>query len=285
MDASVSFTNRKEWFESHKNNCVTDFSCIVDKCSTRSMDKQVHITCCKLHKTENEKLNKKLVDSLDVKKIPQNLTFFYTSVHANTNVPLAASSDPTIANHDTLAPMLMVQNIPGKNGEDLLVFWDTGCSSAVISTRAVQALQCRELRPGPSQILVTSANTFTSPHGDQEVIIENEGLTEPVRLVALQLDAVSHDFPLWKTKTAYDEICSKAKMDKSFNGTLPPTDQVCGGVPCDLIIGMRYLNLFPTPIYSLPSGLSLYKSKFKSADGNFGLLAGVHSSWVHAHKK
>ena len=154
----------------------------------------------------------------------------------------------------------------------------------IISTRAVQALQCRELRPGPSQILVTSANTYTSPHGDQEVIIENDGLSEPVRLVALQLDAVSHDFPLWKTKAAYEEICNKAKMDKSFNGSLPPTDQVCGGVPCDLIIGMRYLNLFPTLVYTLPSGLSLYKSKFKSHDGNYGLLAGVHSSWVHAHK-
>ena len=283
LDSEISWTDRKNWFESHKANCITDFACTEDKCGTRPMDKQVHMVICKHHRAQNEKRNQLLVDSLPPKKIPQNLTFFFTAIHANTSQPLS-TKDPDLSSHDQEAPILMVQSIKVKGGAELLLFFDTGCSSAVISTAAASQLKCRILRPGPSQILVTSAQSYSTPHGDVEIVLDNAGLSNPAKLVGLQLDVVSHPFPLWKTGQAFADLKREADKDPKFKGALPETDSYTGGRPVDIIIGMRYLNLFPELIYSLPNGLSIYKSKFQSADGNYGILAGVHQSWVGAHR-
>ena len=95
---------------------------------------------------------------------------------------------------------------------------------------------------------------------------------------ALQLDDVSHEFPLWSNTEAWNEINDTYKK-KRKKSKLIKTDQTTGGQEVDIMLGMRYKKYFPTLIYQLPCGLGIYKSRFKSIKGTRGILAGPHASW------
>jgi hypothetical protein len=47
----------------------------------------------------------------------------------------------------------------------------------------------------------------------------------------------------------------------------------------DVIIGIKYLKHYPSFLFSLPSGLSVYKAKLLSASGCQAVLAGPHEVW------
>ena len=93
--------------------------------------------------------------------------------------------------------------------------------------------------------MVTSAQSYSTPHGDVEIVLDNGGLSSPAKLVGLQLDVVSHPFPLWKTGQAFADLKRAADSDPRLKGTLPDTDSFAGGRDVSIIIGIRYLNLFP----------------------------------------
>ena len=50
----------------------------------------------------------------------------------------------------------------------------------------------------------------------------------------------------------------------------------------DLILGIRYLKYYPELVYSLPSGLAVYKARLKSASGCQAVLGGPHAAWTMA---
>ena len=51
----------------------------------------------------------------------------------------------------------------------------------------------------------------------------------------------------------------------------------CAGGDVDFMIGSKYLRYHPEPIFTLPSGLTIYKSPFVNADGSRGVIGGPHS--------
>ena len=46
-----------------------------------------------------------------------------------------------------------------------------------------------------------------------------------------------------------------------------------------LFIGIRYIKLFPTLLFMLPSGLAVYKSQFSAPNGHLCVLGGPHPAW------
>ena len=51
------------------------------------------------------------------------------------------------------------------------------------------------------------------------------------------------------------------------------------------MIGIQYLKYYPTLIYSLPNGLSIYQSQFSDPDGNRGIVGGPHNIFTEIHKR
>ena len=53
----------------------------------------------------------------------------------------------------------------------------------------------------------------------------------------------------------------------------------------DVILGFRYLKYYPELVFSLPSGLAVYRAKLKSASGRQAILGGPHATWTAAAEK
>ena len=60
--------------------------------------------------------------------------------------------------------------------------------------------------------------------------------------------------------------------------TLPKQPKSVGG-EVDFMIGIKYLRYYPKMIFQLPSGLTIYESVFKNANGRTGVIEGPHKTF------
>jgi hypothetical protein len=63
--------------------------------------------------------------------------------------------------------------------------------------------------------------------------------------------------------------------------SIPNIDAEVGGQEVDILLGIRYLKYFPKLLFTLPSGLQVYRAVLKSESGNQAILGGPHKAWNH----
>ena len=189
---------------------------------------------------------------------------------------------------DTNQPAVyMMQYVTGPRGESLLLFYDSGCYGACISNRTYAILETKTVRPGPTPMDVASGYSIMIEYGDEKMHIELEpenGKRRVAAVTALRMKEVSTSFPVWPLTEAYGEIKRQYEAAGYDSVQLPTVEKSIGGKPVDIMLGVRYNRLFPTPVFFLPSGLGIYKSVIKGKDGHNGVLGGPHDSWVAAMK-
>jgi hypothetical protein len=69
------FTPKKgDWWPTHKRFCKTAFACREGQCRSKPKDRQLHMTACTAHTTENRKREADFIKSLDAGKLPRGMT-------------------------------------------------------------------------------------------------------------------------------------------------------------------------------------------------------------------
>ena len=69
-----------------------------------------------------------------------------------------------------------------------------------------------------------------------------------------------------------------------MSSNLPKLPQTVGG-EIDFMIDIKYLRYHPQPVFQLPSGLTIYKSMFRNADGGSGMIGGPHEIFTAIEKQ
>ena len=98
----------------------------------------------------------------------------------------------------------------------------------------------------------------------------------------LCLEKVTAEFPSYPLTKVTQQIRSmcKDKSGEPVRVMFPRMPKKVGG-ETDLI-GIKYAKYLPELIHMFPSGLSMYKSHFLSADGSDGVLGGPHPEFTKA---
>ena len=295
MDASFRYDDREQWYEEHKNYCTDLFLCDVDHCADREPHLANNITLCAQHREQNEEKMLEYVKSLDKKKIPNDLRFFFNhdTIFNNYEPPPSLPVKPptleddtaVVVEKDTNDPAIyMLQTIPAPHGGDLLVFYDTGCYGAAISERAYSLLDTATVRPGPTQLEVAGGRIVTVEHGDEQFLLEVDTTSAPRRfaaITALRLQQVSTKFPLWPLTQAWKKL-NDAYVSGNQGIQLPTTEDAIGGREVDVMIGMRFHKYYPKQLFFLPCGLCIFKATLKSTNGHQGVLGGTSALWRDA---
>ena len=115
-----------------------------------------------------------------------------------------------------------------------------------------------------------------SQHGIYQVRIPLHNGKNAV-LTGVCLDQITSTFPSYPLhgKIQNDIIDASIKGGGIAN-QLPNLPKSAGG-DVDFMIGSKYLRYHPEPMFTLPSGLTIYKSPFLNADGSQGVIDGPHS--------
>ena len=174
----------------------------------------------------------------------------------------------------------MLQNLPAEKdpSQTLLCFYDSGATCAGVSERGYQLLECETVRKGPSILGVAGGKVIELPHGDERFHLKLSGCKKKATFTGLRMPYITSELPILELQQAWEELQQEAlKIDRKTY--LPKVDRYVGGTGVDVIIGIKYLKHYPTFLFSLPSGLSVYKAKLLSASGCQAVLAGPHEVW------
>ena len=129
---------------------------------------------------------------------------------------------------------------------------------------------------GPTTLGGVGNIKMESKHGIYQVRLPLVNGKDAV-LAGVCLDQITNQFPSYPIK---GEIEHDIKVAYTQNGgilqDLPRLPDCIGG-DVDFMIGSKYTRYHPQAIFSLPSGLTIYKSPFLSTDGIQGVIGGPHS--------
>ena len=285
-DSGLDLSDRRAWFARHEPNCQTDWTCTYEwTCGKASKPMQMHMVLCKRHLRHNKDKEADFIKSLDKALVTQHTRFFFSNF---TFAPVDPQPDAGERAGELIPTtpeqaIYMLQTAYNDAGEHLLLFYDSGCSVAAISQRAAVALQSRNVIPGPMDLNVAGGQVIKNQGGLDEFGLELFDDKGVVQLRGLVMDRVTNPFACYNLLEAFEELCEQYGQGEGV--ALPQVPAEIGGMEVDVMVGIKYLSHFPELIFSLPNGLSIFESKFRTMCGRRGVLGGPHSSWSHATER
>lgn len=287
-DSQLDLTDRRAWFARHEANCKTEWTCQYEwTCGKASPPAQFHMLLCKRHARHNKDLEEKFVKSLDQAQVNPGTRFFFSNFSLD-GVVEGRPAEDVVEEHEVIhtspdQAIYMLQTVFNQAGEDLLMFYDSGCSVAAISQKASKALGSRNLVPGPFDLNVAGGQVVENQGGLDEFELELCDGAGVVQMRGLVMDTVTNPFARYNLMEAFEEL--RVQYGQGEGAALPQVPREIGGSKVDVMIGIKYLAFFPELVFSLPSGLAIFESKFRSMCGRRGIIGGPHHSWTHASER
>ena len=136
---------------------------------------------------------------------------------------------------------------------------------------------------GPVTLSGVGDNKSVCPHGLYKINIPLVS-GKDINMNGICLDTVTNEFPIYPLKEVENEI-HRSYVTKGMNPKLLPKLPHSVGGQTDIMIGIQYLKYYPKRIFSLPNGLTIYKSQFVSSDGTRGIVGGPHRIFTEINRK
>ena len=219
-------------------------------------------------------ISQRTVSSIQIQSNPHNLALAARRLKRNTRKRNPSAEILPIPQGQSLFIFCPVE---GKT-RDLNFFMDCGCSSAIFKTGIPgNELKGQVVEKGP--FIIQGVNGVKIVVGD-EWLVQVPKTDGKIQLMkGLTLDVVTADFPAISTEKAVLDVKSDLPDCTELQACRVPN--LAGG-SVDGLIGLLYNSIFPVPIHSLPSGLTIYKSKLKSKDNKFdATIGGPHQTFDH----
>ena len=267
--ANLNNGNHKE------GKCQRMFACPHPSHQQSTLRK--HVLVCEEHKdsdTNKDLLNKYKERYMKNPKLPtfaKNISLaFHTSNPPKTN---STSEDDGIY----LLQTVIINN------KRFTIFFDNGCSDFLIKHSAIKDLGTSAVKESsnPTQIGGVGNTTTSTSLGSYIVSIPMANGQEAMLSDGTCLKQLTARFPQYPLHEVNKTIRQNYPGNPS---TLPKPSPTVGG-DVHFMIGVKYLRYAPKLIFRLPSGLSIYKSVFRNADGGQGIIGGPHPIFTAIHKQ
>ena len=288
------------WDQSHRSQCrvnkskIKDYTCLSNKCKTHMWLCVFHHKRCNKEQMEKHKSNlqKKGISLSFVSLVLNTLDeggALNNSVHVspiqsieeatrkltNTERRLNSNKNLTVVPPPIGQPMFLFFQVKGKkHGANF--FFDKGCSHACFKEGIPGGELTGEIiSKGPFEIGGVGA-IKTKANDEWLVSVETvEGKRQLIQ--GLTVDKVTADFPVVDIQIAASEVKRDRPTDRLLQSCQVPKH--AGGVTHGLI-GIKYELIHPDPIHTLPSGLTLYKSRLVGhSPGVNAMIGGPHSTF------
>jgi len=169
------------------------------------------------------------------------------------------------------------------NNNDLVIFYDNGCSDFVVSHKAIQLLgpHATQLSSHPVTIGGVGNTQTHSTRGVYNVKIPLHDGTE-ASFSGVCLEKITETFPTYPLAEVEKDI-NQHYYSTNHSGKLPKLPSSVGG-DVHLMIGIKYLRYHPSMKFQLQSGLAIYESKFVNSTGGRGVVGGPHPIFTTIHQ-
>ena len=259
-----------------EGKCQRDFTCKHPYHSNFVIKK--HVLVCDHHKHNQE--NKDLLEHYKARCIMkiQQLPDF------SKNICLTFHSSNIQQIDDSDRAIYMLQTIK-IDSQPYTIFYDSGCSDFVVRSEATERLGNRSVQLCSQSISMFGVGGITtnSTKGIYSITLPTSNGHNAV-LTGACLDQITSTFPTYPLQGKVEnDIQNYWKQQGGNINQLPNLPKVVGGT-VDLMFGIKYLRYFPTFVFQLPSGLTIYRSQFQNSDGSYGVIGGPHKVFTEIER-
>ena len=129
---------------------------------------------------------------------------------------------------------------------------------------------------GPTDLGGVGDIKVTSPYGEYRINLPMYN-GRNASMSGVSLEQITHEMPTVPLNTEVKDDIEKAFIANGGDvKNRPGLPKEVGG-EVDIMIGAKYLRYSPEAVFRLPSGLTIYESKFINADGGGrGVICGPH---------
>ncbi len=177
---------------------------------------------------------------------------------------------------DSIAVMqlLLIKDTP------VLALYDRGANQHLIEGKIAEELKIKVINHQPSAIGVVSGGKIWTEYGTYQMYLGPTTEGKYIELIAQGITAVTTTIPSYNLDDVNKETLETT--DIPLETQLP---QYIGGSRIGLLIGLKNPDLEPVCVFTLPSGIGLYKSPFKDMFGSYYCYGGPHSLFSKVNKK
>ena len=220
--------------------------------------------------SENQELLQKYKDRF-VKKQPNQLQSFSRDLKLSFH--MNQDESPNSQEMSDQEKAIYILQIVKVEQHEYSLFYDTGCCDMVSRYAAMKSIGKRTTKEfsGPVTLGGLGNAQITSSHGTYQIKLPLFNGNDAV-LSGVCLDQITVEFPKYLLK---GQVEADVRSGYISNGKdpkyLPKLPAFVGG-HTDFMIGAKCLRYYPEKVFQLPSGLAIYKSWFKNADGKRGVI-------------
>ena len=163
--------------------------------------------------------------------------------------------------------------------EDCLTFYDRGANQHLISGELAEKIHAKVVSDRPGKLGIVGGGQIWTEYGKYKMMIGPTTVGEYHEITAQGISHVTDSFPYYDLKEVNEEL--------NRSGYLPRFDlpKYIGGDRVKLLIGLKDPELEPQWLFSLPSGIGVYKSTLTDKFNSRICYGGPHRLFSRINKK
>ena len=180
------------------------------------------------------------------------------------------------ANDDSIGIMQLL-NIHGRT---TLTLFDSGANQNLIDGTLAEDLKIKVHTQEPTAIGVISGGQIWTEYGQYQLALGPTRAGKFFQLLVQGISSVTGTIPNYDLKEVNEEVVNHTDIGEE--AILP---SYVGGGKIKLLIGLKNAQIEPVCLFTLPSGLGVYRSPFTDIFGSNICFGGPHSSFSQINKQ
>ena len=167
-------------------------------------------------------------------------------------------------------------------GRDFLTFFDPGASQHVINGKMAEEANLKVINSRPSYLNVVGGGDVSTEYGLYRVGLGKTKEGKVYDLICQGITRITGDFPRFELDEINKEV---RKCNSKVLHSKEPLPPEIGGTEVHLLLGLKDSELVPKLLFSLPSGIGIYRSKFTDKFGSTICYGGPHPVFTKIYRQ
>ena len=166
-------------------------------------------------------------------------------------------------------------------GKEFLTFYDRGASQHLINGQMAEDCNLKVINPRPSTLTVVGGSSISTDYGLYRFGLGKTKEGKVHDIVCQGMSSITGKFPRFDLGEINEEMLDTRHRLVSPRESVPSD---IGGTEVHLLLGIKDTELEPKLLFTLPSGLGVYRSKLTDKFGSTICYGGPHHLFTKVYK-
>ena len=191
-----------------------------------------------------------------------------------------SGSSPKIVREESSEDTVYIFQLVKIGGRTGLVFYDSGATGNLVRGAFAEAAGFKVLDANSQLVGALGSTTMWTKYGTYSAMLGDELSGSYHHLLFQGIDRITTEFPRYDLRPIANEVKASGRLDPSES-----YPQHVGGMSTDILIGLKSSELQPRLLFTLPSGLGVYRCCLRDCWGSNIAFGGPHELVSAINKK